>query len=498
MKKRTSGILLHITSLPGPYGIGDFGSEAYRFADFLCMARQSYWQILPLNPPQSISSISPYNCLSAFAGNTTLISPRLLYELGYLKKQDIDDVTGFPEAAVDYKRASKFRAKIFNKLTINFKDKKKKETYHKFCRDNKSWLDNHALFIGLSQHFKTTDWSKWPKQIRDRKQYALKEAGETVKMFLQKEKLLQYIFFEQWFLLKKYCNGQGISIIGDMPIYVAYRSADVWANQKIFKLDKSKKPAFISGVPPDLFSNTGQLWGNPVYKWQTIKRGGYRWWLERIRLNLKLYDIIRIDHFRGLVNFWQVPAGHKTAVKGKWVKGPGEDFFKTLYKYFPSAQIIAEDLGYITEDVREVVNNLQLPGMKVLLFAFDDLSGKNPYLPHNHIKNCVVYTGTHDNNTIKGWFEKEATVRQKKALFAYLGRKLPTEELPTELIRLAMASVARTIVIPMQDVLGLGKETRMNRPAKRRGNWKWRLWRGQISKQQAIQLAKMTKIYGRA
>ena len=498
MKKRASGILLHVTSLPSRYGIGDFGTEAYNFVDFLCKAEQSYWQILPLNPPYSNSNISPYNCLSAFAGNTNLISPHLLYTSGLLKKGDLDDVIEFEQPFVDNKKAGKFRAKIFNQLPDNFRAGKERDEYKKFCQDNKDWLDDYVLFVGLIRHFKTADWSKWPKQIRDRNPYALKEADKIVKAISSKEKILQFIFFKQWFLLKKYCNDRGVNITGDMPIYVAYQSSDVWANQKIFKLNKSKKPAFISGVPPDLFSRTGQLWGNPVYKWKMLKENGYDWWIERMRQNLRLYDVVRIDHFRGLVKFWQVPAGNKTAVNGKWVAGPGEDFLRTVYNYFPSAQIIAEDLGYITPDVRVIVNNWRMPGMKVLLFAFDKTLGKNQYLPHNHIENCVVYTGTHDNNTVRGWFEKEAGSKQKKALFSYLGREVKAKELPWELIRLAMGSVAKTVIIPMQDVLGLGPEARMNRPARKRGNWKWRLRKGQISEQLAKQLAEITKIYGRA
>ncbi len=498
MKKRASGVLLHITSLPGEYGIGDFGSQAYRFADFLSKAKQCYWQILPLNPPHSRINISPYNCLSAFAGNTSLISPEMLYKSGYLNKSDIVPVGKFPSEDVDYKRAEAFRETIFNKLLDNNALKNETEKFEKFCIDNKGWLDDYALFIGLSEHFKTTDWSTWPKQLRDRKTGALREAGETVRDYSEKEKALQYIFYKQWFALKKYCNELGISIIGDMPIYVSYQSADVWANQKIFKLDKSRRPVFKSGVPPDLFSKTGQLWGNPVYKWQVLKEQDYHWWIERMRQNLKLYDIFRIDHFRGFVKFWQVPGGDKTAMNGKWIKGPGEDLFNTLYKYLPSAQIIAEDLGFITSDVRELVKKLNLPGMKILHFAFSDTSGKNPYLPHNHIENCIVYPGTHDNNTTIGWFEKELKANQKKALFEYLGHKFSGRELPWVLIRMAMASVAETAIIPMQDLLGLGPEARMNYPAKIQGNWKWRMKKGQVNDKLANQLAKLTELYGRA
>lgn len=498
MKKRASGVLLHITSLPSLYGIGDFGPEAYRFADFLSRAKQCYWQILPLNPPHSRMNISPYNCLSTFAGNTSLISPELLYKSGYLKKSDMKDADEFPRESVDYKRANTFREKLFKKIVDSDSLGCETEKLEKFCADNKDWLDDYAFFIGLSRHFKTTDWSQWPKQIRDRKTSALKEACETVKASCEKEKALQYIFYKQWFALKKYCNELGISIIGDMPIYVAYHSSDVWANQKIFKLNREKKPVFKSGVPPDLFSKTGQLWGNPVYKWNVLKNQDYYWWIERMRQNLKLYDIFRIDHFRGFVKFWQVPGKEKTAINGKWIKGPGEDLFNTLYKYLPTAQIIAEDLGYITSDVRELVKKLNLPGMKILHFAFSDTSGKNPYLPHNHIENCIVYPGTHDNNTTIGWFEKELSVKQKKILFEYLGHKYSTRELPWVLIRMSLGSVAETAIIPMQDLLGLGPEARMNYPAKIQGNWRWRLKKNQINDRLANELAKLTELYGRA
>jgi 4-alpha-glucanotransferase len=483
MNKRASGVLLHITSLPGKYGIGDFGPQAYRFADFLSKAKQSYWQILPLNPPHSRMNISPYNCLSAFAGNTSLISPELLYKSGYLKKNDIAD---------------SFRANIFNKLLESNKLKKERNSFEKFCIENKYWLDDYALFTGLSKYFQTTDWSKWPKAIRDRNSAALRETNELVKTDCKKEKIFQYIFFKQWFALKKYCNKLGIEIIGDMPIYVAYQSSDVWANPEIFKLDRSKKPVFKSGVPPDFFSKTGQLWGNPVYNWKVIKEQDFKWWIERTRQNLKLYDIFRIDHFRGFAKFWRIPGNDRNAIRGKWIKGPGEDFFKALYKRFPSAQIIAEDLGLITPDVRELLKKLDLPGMKVLHFAFSDTSGKNTYLPHNHIENCIVYTGTHDNNTTLGWFKNDLSTKQKNALIEYLGHKVSGNDVSWEMIRMAMSSVAKTAIIPMQDLLNLGSEARMNHPAKILGNWNWRMKQNQINNKLANQLAKITELYGRA
>ena len=497
MNKRASGVLLHITSLPGKYGIGDFGPQAYRFADFLGKAKQSYWQILPLNPPQSRINISPYNCLSAFAGNTNLISPEILCKSGYIKKNDISTSDRFAENSLDSQKATSFRVKIFSKLFESDKLKKERKSFEKFCVENKNWLDDYALFISLSKYFKTTDWSKWPKQIRDRKAAALKEISEILKSDCEKEKILQYIFFKQWFALKKYCNKLGIEIIGDMPIYVAYQSSDVWANPEIFKLDRCKKPAFKSGVPPDFFSKTGQLWGNPVYNWETIKKQNYKWWLERTKQNLKLYDIFRIDHFRGFAKYWQIPGKDKNAIHGKWIKGPGEDFFKALYKRFPSAQIIAEDLGLITPDVKELLKKLDLPGMKVLHFAFGDTSGKNTYQPHNYIENCIVYTGTHDNNTTLGWFRKDLSSKHKSVLFTYLGHKISNKDITWELIRMAMSSVAKTAIVPMQDLLNLDAEARMNHPAKTKGNWNWRLKQNQINNKLASQIAKITELFGR-
>ena len=488
MKKRASGILLHITSLPGKYGIGDLGPEAFKFADFLRKSGQTYWQILPLTHPNTDVSWSPYDCLSAFAGNTMLISPDLLYKSGLLDKSDIADVPGFPQTQIQFKEVYRYKTKLLNKAYENFIPHESEKDFKLFCRENSYWLDDYTLFAALVEKYKTSDWSKWPKIIID----------EDIKLKANREKVLQFLFFRQWFSLKEYCNSYGIKFIGDIPIYVAYKSSDVWANQDIFKLDKSKKPAFKSGVPPDYFSKTGQLWGNPIYNWSYIKKTKYQWWMERVRQNLKLFDMVRIDHFRGLVKFWQVPARHKTAMNGKWMPGPGEDFFKVLFRHFPDAQLIVEDLGMITPDVRELIKKLDLTGMKVLQFAFNDNHGKNSFLPHNHFENCVVYTGTHDNNTIRGWFSIEASNEQKKNLFAYLGRKVPIRELNWEMIKLAMSSVAKTAIVPVQDILNLPSDARMNNPAKTRSNWGWRLKEKQITAKFANKLAKVTSVYGRA
>jgi 4-alpha-glucanotransferase len=497
MKTRASGVLLHVTSLPSKYGIGDFGPCAYRFADFLAQAGQSYWQVLPLNPPALSKHQSPYDCLSAFAGNTLLISPELLYQHGFVSRKDMEATAGFPEGKVDYDRVASYKAKLFDMAYQRFKTLQTDSAYETFCSQNSGWLEDYACFVALSQHFRSSLWCDWPAQFRDKKLRAMRSASRQLRNAIDKEKFLQYLFLRQWLALKHYCNDNGIQIIGDVPMYAAYASADVWAHPTFFKLTRAKKPRVVAGVPPDLFSRTGQRWGNPLYNWKMLRKAGYSWWVQRIRHNLTLFDVLRIDHFRGFVACWEVPASHKTAKAGKWVSGPKEDFLNVLFKHFAFPPIIVEDLGYITDDVRQVIDRFQLPCMKVLLFAFDGDAGKSPYLPHHHIRNSVVYTGTHDNNTARGWFEKEARPEQKKRLFDYLGRQVPAGQVHWELIRLAMSSVSNTVIIPMQDILGLGREARMNRPATMKGNWRWRLRPGQITKSVTQKLAKMTQTYGR-
>jgi 4-alpha-glucanotransferase len=325
----------------------------------------------------------------------------------------------------------------------------------------------------------------------------MKEMSEDLKDIILREKFLQYIFFNQWYSLRTYCDSINVKIFGDIPIYVNYDSADVWANPEIFNLDIERKPAFVSGVPPDYFSVTGQLWGHPVYKWDVLKKSGYAWWIKRIEHNLKLFDLFRLDHFRGFVGYWEVPADEKTAINGKWVKAPAEDFFKTVLKQFPHISIVAEDLGIITPDVKEVMKKFGFPGMKVLLFAFNGDPRTNPYTPHNHIKHCVLYTGTHDNNTIRGWFKRELDPEGKKRLYEYLGREVTDKTVHHEIIRLAMMSVADMVIIPMQDILGLGEKDRMNLPSTTSGNWEWRLTPEQITPSLVKRLSEMTMIYGR-
>lgn len=498
MERRGSGILLHITSLPSPYGIGDMGTGAYRFVDFLAEAKQNFWQILPLNSTCSAYGNSPYSSYSAFAGNLLLISPELMVKDSILLKSDIKGHPTFPKEKVHYSSVSKYKEKILGMAYEKNKDKiAKNHEFKRFCNENSLWLDDYSLFVSIKGYFSKVDWNKWPEDLRDRKKDALKEWKKKLSEKILMAKFLQYIFFKQWYSLKNYCSSKNVQIIGDVPIYVNYNSADVWVNPKFFCLDRRKRPVFVSGVPPDYFSSTGQLWGHPVYKWEVLKKNQYSWWIKRIRHNLKLFHISRLDHFRGFVGYWEIRANEKTAINGKWVKAPAREFFDTLFKHFPHFPVIVEDLGAIAPDVREIINLYGFTGMKVLLFAFGKNLPSSTNAPHNHIKNCVVYTGTHDNNTIKGWFKKEIGSKGRKRLSEYVGRKVTEKTVHRELISLAMRSVADMAIIPMQDILGLGEKARMNRPATTKGNWQWRVTSAQLSRLIAKRLAGMTMIYGR-
>lgn len=497
MNKRGSGILLPVTSLPSPFGIGDLGPGAFRFVDFLNTSRQSYWQILPLNPTDPIHYNSPYHSSSAFACNVWLISPDFLLEDGLLYKKDLEPRPSFPSSRVDYEGVIAYKKKLLFKAYDHFSQKREKYDWENFYVENATWLDDFALFMALKSKFDGKAWSDWPEEIRERQPQALKAAARELNRLIDQEKFWQYLFCRQWKRLKNYCAEKKVKIIGDIPIYINYDSADLWCHPELFKLDERKKPYVVAGVPPDYFSKTGQLWGNPIYKWDKMQADGYNWWIARLTQVLKFVDIVRIDHFRGLVAYWEVPASEETAVNGRWVEAPAMDFLSHLKEKFPDLPFIAEDLGTITPDVREVMNHFQLPGMKVLLFAFSPDMPANPYVPHNFLPNCVAYTGTHDNNTVKGWFEEEASLEEKKRLFLYLGREVAAEKLSWELIRLLMMSVANTVIIPMQDILGLGAEARMNFPSKRGGNWEWRLLPEQITPFLVDTLKEVTEIYGR-
>ena len=497
LNKRRSGILLHITSLPSQYGIGDFGPEAYKFADFLTKTKQSIWQILPLSPIEPAMGNSPYNSSSAFAGNKYIISPDLLIKDGLLSQEDIEQKPTFAPNKVEYRKIIKYKTGLLNKVYDNFKNKVEDDKFEMFCSENTQWLEDFALFTACKKHFNNKIWNAWPIEVRDRAPESIEKLKNELENNIEKEKFFQYLFFKQWYLLKQYCNNLNIQIIGDMPIYVDHDSADVWSKSEFFNLDGNKNPAYVSGVPPDYFSKTGQLWGNPVYRWDILKNDGYSWWLQRMEHNLKMYDLVRLDHFRGFVQYWEVAVSEKNAMNGRWVNGPGEELFHAMAQRFPNLPIIAEDLGIITPDVIELKEKFCLPGLKVLLFAFSEDFSTNPYAPHNHVKNCLVYTGTHDNNTVRGWFETKATAEEKTRLGKYLGEEMTLDNVNWKMITLAMKSVANTVIIPMQDLLGLGSEARMNTPSKKTGNWEWQMRSSELSPSLVKNLKELTKIYGR-
>jgi 4-alpha-glucanotransferase len=498
MNKRGSGILLHVTSLPSDFGIGDMGPGAYRFVDFLAAAKQRFWQILPLNPTDPAHGNSPYYSSSAFAGNALLISPEILCEEGLLTEAELASNPRFPKGNIDYGAVVAYKEGLLSQAFQHFREKEVPHEFTSFCGENAHWLYDFALFKGLKSHFHGAVWNEWPQDIRDRNPEALAAIRRELRETIEKEKFCQYIFARQWNFLRQYCNDKGIHIIGDVPIYVTYDSVDLWTHPELFKLDHDKRPYAIAGVPPDYFSETGQLWGNPVYRWDALQESRYDWWERRIKHNINLFDLIRVDHFRGFVAYWEVPADAKNAIEGNWVEAPAMDFFDHLRAQVSPLPIIAEDLGVITPDVQEVMRHFGFPGMKLLVFAFGEDLPKNPYIPHNLERNCVAYTGTHDNNTVRGWIEKEASSEEKKRLFQYLGREVPVKDLHMELVRIVMMSVANTAIFPMQDILGLGEEARMNRPATTEGNWQWQLVGGQLTESVADRLGEMTSIYGRA
>ncbi len=494
MERRRSGILLHITSLPCEFGIGDLGPGAYGFADFLVSARQSLWQILPLNPTDSACQHSPYSSFSAFAGNPWLISPALLLEDDLLAKEDFQDKPEFPSARVDYNQAAAYKRKLFDKAYERFRHNKRlNKEFRIFQKNNEAWLRDYALFVAIKESLGGIIWTDWPDELKNRDREALRDFELAFEEQVDKARFLQFIFFRQWEKLRAYCHQRGIAFIGDMPIYVNWDSADAWANADNFKIDAHHHPVGVAGVPPDYFSETGQRWGNPVYDWAKLKASGYAWWVARIRHNLDLYDYLRIDHFRGFVQYWEIPSDEALASSGKWVDVPARDFLDTLQKTFKRLPIIAEDLGVITDDVREVMEAYGLPGMKVLLFAFGEDLKKHPYLPHNFEQHCVVYTGTHDNNTVRGWFDNEAGPREKENFFTYIGHEIDVKDVHWAFIELAMMSRADTAIVPMQDVLGLGEEARFNKPATMRGNWQWRVLESAIDRDVIQRLRELTQ-----
>lgn len=496
MNFRGSGVLNHVTSLPSPYGTGDLGPAAYRFIDFLAEARQCYWQVLPLNPVHSAYGFSPYSASSAFAGNTLLVSPESLVAEGYLKTGDLP--APFPSDPADFPRARRIRGKLFPKVLSSFQKGESRYAFKQFCRVQAPWLDDYALFCVLKKSYGGKPWHQWPPEMRERRPDALDKARAIFDRELEEIKILQFLFFNQWHALKNYARAKRIRLIGDLPLYVAHDSADVWSNPELFCLDEDRKSRMVSGAPGGAWNPMGQRWGHPLYRWDVMKRGGYAWWLARLEHNLSLYDRLRLDHFQGFFRYWAIPAAAKNALAGRWMPAPGMDFFRCASRCLPQLPFIAEDLGEITPDTRETMAIFKMPGMRPLTFAFDGSPAKSPFAPHHLVGNTVVYTGTHDSNSIRGWYETEASRSQKNLLNRYLGRKLTVETVSQALIQLALMTVADTVILPLQDVLGLGADARMNRPGTLKGNWLWRCREDQITRETAIKLAGWTELYGRA
>lgn len=499
MKKRASGLLMHISSLPSRFGIGDLGPHAYEFADFLVKAGQTYWQILPINPTNGFCAHSPYSSNSAFAGNINFISPELLVKGGLLKDSDFKELPEFSEKSIDFENVLPWKIGMLELAYDRFCSLGcSRNDFEWFCGEHAFWLDDFVLYTVLKKVFKESGWNDWDKKFSHRDKDALALFCAEYAEEMEKQKFFQFLFYRQWFALKSYCNERGIELIGDIPIYVSYDSVDVWTLPDHFKLNEDLRPDFIAGVPPDYFSETGQLWGNPIYEWSVHQANGFDWWQKRIAHNLHLFDKVRIDHFRGLVAYWEVPAGETTAVNGYWVDVPVDDLLGSVRERFPHFPIIAEDLGVITDDVRECLARYDIPGMKILQFAFGSNERMHPYLPHTYDKNCVVYTGTHDNNTVCGWFSEEAGKDLRKHLDAYFGKKISKANVHWEMIRMAMSSTADIALIPVQDILGLGSECRMNTPSTVDKNWKWRLGTNLLNKDAARKMFVMTELYGRA
>lgn len=491
---RRNGMLLPIASLPSPYGIGGFSKEAYEFIDLLEETGQKLWQILPLGPTSY--GDSPYQSFSTFAGNPYFIDLDTLAEKGWLTKEACEASDyGDNESYIDYGRIYNSRFVLLKQAFLN-SDILSDEKFTEFCKANQHWLPDYALYMALKNQNDGKSWIEWEEEIRLRKP----EAVEYYKKELEEEcnfyEFLQYEFHEQWTKVKEYAHEKGIQIVGDVPIYVAFDSADTWANPELFQLDEKNLPLGVAGCPPDAFSATGQLWGNPLYNWAYHKKAGYDWWLKRIAYCFDLYDIVRIDHFRGFDEYYSIPYGDETAVNGHWEKGPGMDLFNTVKEKLGELDIIAEDLGFLTESVFQLLKDSGYPGMKVLQFAFDP-SEDSDYLTYKYQRNCVVYTGTHDNDTTAGWFEKLSDEDKEVALRYMNSFYTPKEEQHWDLIALAMRSTADTCIIPVQDFLGLGSEARINMPSTLGDNWKWRMTKGAFSEELKEKIRRMTKLYGR-
>ena len=491
---RQSGLLLHPTSLPGPYGVGDLGRAAHRFVDFLHASGQRIWQVLPLNP--IAHGNSPYASPSAFAGNTLLISVDGLLEDGLLSVKDLNAMPDFPRGRVDFGGVMDHRRALFDRAFAAFTQGAghKSSAYTRFCKQAQPWLEDHALFHALMLAHDHKPFPSWEPALAAHKPAAVAKARKQHQQQVDRECFLQWVLHRQWQQLRAHARANDVTLVGDAPIFVAYDSAEVWAHRPLFKLDDAGQRTVVAGVPPDYFSEDGQLWGNPLYDWEAMAQDGFSWWVERIRTLLQMVDVVRIDHFRGFAAAWEVPASARTARKGRWVPGPGRAVFDAIHKALGDIPLVAEDLGIITPDVEALRDDLGLPGMKILQFAFGDPTGINAYLPHNHTPGCVVYTGTHDNDTTAGWFQALDTATRTHVQM-YLGRD--GHDVAWDMIRLGMMSVANTAIFPVQDLLSLGTEARFNTPGIGANNWEWRLPEGALDSAVADRLGDLTRLYAR-
>lgn len=490
---RASGILLHPTSLPGDFGIGDLGQKAFEFVDILAEGKQRYWQVLPLGPTGY--GDSPYGSFSAFAGNTLLISPEQLHSSGLLDAKTLDARPAFPVDQVDYGTVYEWKNRIISLAAKSFDPHS--EAFNDFQRENGWWLNDYAAYRAIKADQGQRPWYEWPDELKLRMPNALREAERRLRDAIVVEKMAQYIFFSQWSELRSYANSKGIAIIGDIPIFLALDSADVWCNQSKFKLDADGSPTVVSGVPPDYFSKTGQLWGNPIYDWDAMRADGFGWWIARVAAALQVVDVVRIDHFRGFAAAWEVPGGDATAENGNWVDAPGRELFTAIRRALGDVPMIAEDLGVITPDVEQLRDAFGLPGMRILQYAFGG-DANNLHLPHNFPRNCVAYTGTHDNDTTVGWW-KALRGASGKDVREHARRYLSSNgrEIHWDLIRAAWSSVADTAIAPLQDLLGLDNSARLNMPSSTSGNWDWRFEDGSITPEIVERVRTLTELYGR-
>lgn len=503
---RSAGVLLHPTCLPGPHGIGDLGPKAHEFARTLSRCGQSWWQVLPVAPPGF--GESPYNALSAFAGNPLLISLDALAEQGLLPGKLLD-APGFPEERVDFSAVQSFKLPRLREAFERFEaepNAPSRRDFQLFRASNAFWLEDYALFCALRQVHAGAPWTQWEAGLRSRRESALEKARRSFDAEIRFHAFLQHRFSLQWRALRRRCQELGVGLIGDIPIFVSHDSADVWSHPELFALDKRGQPTLVAGVPPDYFSKTGQRWGNPLYRWNAMARDGYAWWISRFRRGFEHFDSIRLDHFIGFHNYWEIPASCPTAERGRWVLAPGQELFCAVKKKLGALPFIAEDLGVVTPQVRALRDRFGFPGLRVLQMAFGTDADADIYKPHNHPRHCVVYTGTHDNDTTAGWFNdqssatstrtKEEIGRERAAILGYLGTD--GSDVHWDMIRLALMSVADTAVIPVQDLLGLGSEARMNLPGTSGGNWAWRMKDGALTEEIQRRWAELTRIYGRA